>query len=68
MKYVASRPNPEFVTRYYKRRMPWVFLITFGGNIGWGEEGTEFGGLEIPRTDLLTTAPDTAFVWLNYYF
>jgi hypothetical protein len=44
------------------------FLITVGGNIGWGEEGTEFGGLEIPRTELLTTAPDTAFVWLNYYF
>lgn len=22
---------PRLVTRYYKRRMPWVFLITFGG-------------------------------------
>jgi hypothetical protein len=31
MKYVANRSIPELVTRYYKRRMPWVFLITFGG-------------------------------------
>jgi hypothetical protein len=42
--------------------------LTFGVNISYGDNGTEFGGFEIPPTDLLTTAPNTAFVWLTYYF
>ena len=42
--------------------------LTFGFNVAYGEDGTEFGGFDIPGTDLLTTAPDTAFIWLTYYF
>jgi hypothetical protein len=42
--------------------------FTFGVNIAYGNAGTEFGGFKIPPTDLLTTPPDTAFVWLTYYF
>ena len=32
------------------------------------EEGTEFGGIEIPFTDLLIKSPNSAFIWLTYYF
>lgn len=42
--------------------------LTFGFNVAYGEDGTEFGGFDIPGTDLLTTVPDTAFIWLTYYF
>ena len=53
-------------------RANWSFSentqITFGFNVAYGEDGTEFGGFNIPRTNLLTTAPDTAFLWLTYYF
>ena len=24
-------PDPELVSRYYRRRLPWMFLMTFGG-------------------------------------
>ena len=42
--------------------------LTFGFNVSYGDDGTEFGGFEIAPTDYLTTAPNTAFVWLTYYF
>jgi hypothetical protein len=44
------------------------FELTVGANISYGEDGTEFGGIEIPFTDLIIKAPDSAFIWLSYYF
>ena len=44
------------------------FDLTVGANILYGEEGTEFGGIEIPFTDLLIKGSDSAFIWLTYYF
>jgi len=42
--------------------------IAFGGNIYYGGTGTEYGGFKIPGTNFLNKAPDSAFVWLNYFF
>lgn len=42
--------------------------VTFGGNVAYGERGTEFGGFEIAGTGIFTELPDTAFIWLTYYF
>jgi hypothetical protein len=42
--------------------------MTLGGNLYYGETGTEFGGVKIPETDLLMKPGDSAFLWLSYYF
>jgi hypothetical protein len=42
--------------------------ITAGGNIFWGEPGTEYGGFPVPGTNLVDKAPDNIFLWLTYYF
>ncbi|MBW1785325.1 MAG: hypothetical protein JRK53_01710 [Deltaproteobacteria bacterium] len=42
--------------------------ITFGGNFVYGAKGTEYGGIEIPGTDLTMRASNSAFVWAAYYF
>jgi len=42
--------------------------ITFGGNICYGRRGTEYGGFKVPGTNLLNKAPDSAFLWLTYFF
>ena len=42
--------------------------LTAGGNIYWGRDGTEFGGVRLPEGDLLLESPLDAFVWLTYYF
>ncbi len=42
--------------------------VTFGGNIYYGAPGTEYGGFEIPDTDLLIEPQDSAFLWLSYFF
>ena len=42
--------------------------ITFGGNIYYGAEGTEYGGFRILGTDFLNKPPDSAFLWLTYFF
>lgn len=44
------------------------FQITFGGNLYYGRTGTEYGGFEIPGTNLLYQAPDSVFLWLTYFF
>lgn len=42
--------------------------ITVGGNIYYGREGTEYGGYNVPGTNLIAKAPNSAFIWLTYYF
>ena len=42
--------------------------IPLGGSIVYGGNDTEYGGFEIPGTDFLIKAPDSAFLWLNYFF
>jgi hypothetical protein len=42
--------------------------LTFGGNIYYGGEDTEYGGFTIPYTSLRTEPSDSAFIWLSYYF
>lgn len=42
--------------------------VTVGGNVAYGERGTEFGGFEVAGTGLFTDPPDSAFLWLTYFF
>ncbi len=53
-------------------RMVWDvlenFQLTCGGNIYYGETGTEYGGFKIPGTDYLVKPPDRAFLWITYFF
>ncbi|GAB4344430.1 MAG: hypothetical protein Kow0099_23800 [Candidatus Abyssubacteria bacterium] len=53
-------------------RVVWDFAQDFelvvGASIGYGEEGTEFGGFKLPGTDLLTQSPRNAFAYVSYYF
>jgi len=44
------------------------FQLTFGTNIGYGGEGTEFGGFKAPQTDFIIKSPDNAYVWVTYFF
>jgi len=42
--------------------------LAFGANITYGKDGSEFGGIEIPGTNLITPATNSIFVWLTCYF
>ncbi|MDY0040320.1 MAG: hypothetical protein RBS57_08400, partial [Desulforhabdus sp.] len=42
--------------------------LIFGSNIFFGRGGTEFGGFEVPGTDLTNAPPNNVYLWLNYYF
>lgn len=42
--------------------------LALGGTLYYGQEGTEYGGFPLPGTTLLSTPPNTAFVWLTYFF
>ena len=56
----------------FQPRATWDFRedmqITFGANLAFGGGGTEFGGFKIPGTELVAATPNSAFVWLTYYF
>jgi hypothetical protein len=42
--------------------------MTFGGNVFWGPNNTEFGGFKIPGLPLSTNPADKFFIWLSYFF
>lgn len=42
--------------------------LIFGANVYYGRGGTEFGGFELPGTDLTNAPPNNIYLWLNYYF
>ncbi len=42
--------------------------MTVGAVIFIGSKDTEYGGIEIPATDMYLKAADNAFVWLHWYF
>jgi len=42
--------------------------LTAGVKINYGAGGTEFGGFTIPGTTITSKAPDSAYLWLTYYF
>jgi hypothetical protein len=42
--------------------------ITCGGNMYYGRKGTEYGGFKIPGTNLTNKAPDSAFIWMTYFY
>jgi hypothetical protein len=42
--------------------------LTLGATLYYGQEGTEYGGFPLPGTSLLNTPPNSAFLWLTYFF
>jgi hypothetical protein len=42
--------------------------VTFGGNLPWGADQTEYGGFTIPGTSFQARSPRTVFAWLSFYF
>jgi len=42
--------------------------ITGGLNFYYGDKGTEFGGFTLPGTQLRNQPPNSAYLWLIYYF
>jgi len=45
--------------------------MKIGANIFWGDNGnpgSEFGGFIVPRTEIHSRSPNSAYLWFNYYF
>lgn len=42
--------------------------ITFGANLYYGAKGSEYGGIVVPGTPYLFSAPQSGYGWLSYYF
>jgi hypothetical protein len=42
--------------------------MTGGVNVSYGAKGTEFGGFTLPGSDIRTKSPNSAYLWLVYYF
>ena len=42
--------------------------LTAGVNVLYGAKDTEYGGFTIPGSDYLFKSPDSAYVWVGYYF
>ena len=70
--YLTIINNPADPSGVLQPRAIWDIAqnvqITFGGNIYYGGKGTEYGGFRIPGTSLLNKPPDSAFLWLTYFF
>ena len=70
--YLTSINNIEDPSGILQPRATWDIKqnlqLTFGANISWGDKDTEYGGFIIPGTNLRSKTPDTAYLWLIYYF
>jgi len=42
--------------------------LTCGGNIFYGSRGTEYGGFKMSPSEILIKTPDSAYMWLAWYF
>ncbi len=42
--------------------------MTFGTNLYYGGSGTEFGGFDLPGTDLVLAPANAVYLWTSYYF
>jgi len=42
--------------------------LTCGGNIFYGGGGTEYGGFKLSSPDIMIETPDSAYMWLAWYF
>lgn len=42
--------------------------VTAGGNLYYGERGSEFGGFQVPGSGLFAEPANSSFLWVTYYF
>ncbi|UCG06405.1 MAG: hypothetical protein JSV83_21265 [Desulfobacterales bacterium] len=70
--YFTAINNLEDPSGILQPRATWDITqnmqITGGANIYYGANSTEFGGFTVPGPDLRSKAPDSAYLWLIYYF
>ena len=70
--YFAVINNMEDPSGVLQPRLTWDITqdiqLTCGGNIFYGGRDTEYGGFKIPTSDILIKTPDSAYMWLTYYF
>jgi hypothetical protein len=70
--FVTVINNCEDPSGIFQPRLTWDVTqdiqFTCGGNIFYGGGDTEYGGFRIPPTDILIKSPDSAYMWLAYYF
>ncbi len=70
--YFTAINNIEDPSGILQPRATWDITqniqITGGLNIYYSAKDTEFGGFTVPGMDLRGKAPDSAYLWLIYYF
>jgi hypothetical protein len=42
--------------------------LTGGLNLFWGAPGTEYGGVVLPDSGLRLRSPESAYLWVSYFF
>ena len=70
--FVTVINNCDDPSGIFQPRLAWDVTqdiqFTCGGNIFFGGGDTEYGGFRIPPTDIMIKSPDSAYMWLAYYF
>ncbi len=70
--YLTVINNINDPSRMLQPRAVWDIAqdvqIVFGGNVGYGGRGTEYGGYEIAGTNLVNKPANSAFLWATYFF
>lgn len=70
--FVTVITNCDDPSGIFQPRLTWDVTqdlqFTCGGNIFFGKEDTEYGGLRIASTDILIKSPESAYLWFAYYF
>lgn len=66
---ISNAVDPSWIVQ---PRICWDFAksfrLTLWGNIAFGPKESEYGGFQVPGTDLDRKPPNGGFAWLSYYF
>jgi hypothetical protein len=70
--FLSTINNVEDPSGILQPRLTWDIMqdlqFTFGGNMFYGSDETEYGGFRMPSTDKLIKTPDNFYIWIAYYF
>ncbi len=70
--YLTVISNVEDPSWIVQPRVSWDFApsfrLTVWGNIAFGRHGTEYGGFNVPGTNLKQKPQNGGFAWVSYYF
>ena len=70
--FLTAITNLEDPSGILQPRVAWDaaqnLQVTAGVNLFWGVAGTEYGGALPPATDTCLRSPESAYLWISYYF